>query len=333
MKDKLVKDIEIKLVMNGYNREETERIMCCVISCLSSYEVTEAVTDLVVRYEDQNEQILKNYTACMVIDGRSKRTISGYLWTLRKLSDLVRKPFTELTANDIRMFLGSIKTKGNKNSYVKNQRSKVSGFCKWMYAEDLIAKDPCIKVGAIKEEQEVRLPYTAVEIDRLRSSITGRHAVRDRAIMEVLLSSGLRVEELCDLKLDDVDLRERTVHVRCGKGGKGRVVYMSEVAAEYVNKYLRKRKDSAEKALFMGQRGPLGIDGVQNMLRKYGKIADVENVHPHRFRRTFATTCYRHGMDLEEIRKLMGHTDIKTTLRYIYSTRTQLKAAYDKYAA
>lgn len=332
MKDKLIKDIELRLAMNGYSRDETEKIMCCVISCLSSYEVTEAVTDLVVRYEDQNEQILKNYVACLSIDGKSKGTIKMYLWTLRKLSDLIRKPFTELTANDIRLYLGSLKSKGNKGSYVKTQRSYISGFCQWMLAEELISKDPCTKVGDVKVEQEVRLPYSAVELDRLRSSITGRNVVRDRAIFETLLSSGVRCAELCDLNIDDVDLRERTAHVRCGKGGKGRIVYISEVAAEYIGKYLRKRKNDSKK-LFIGQRGALNVTGVESMLRKLGKIAGVSNVHPHRFRRTFATTMYRRGMALEEIRKLMGHSEVQTTLRYIYTDDVQLKAAYSKYAA
>lgn len=69
------------------------------------------------------------------------------------------------------------------------------------------------------------------------------------------------------------------------------------------------------------------------MLKKYGKIAQVDNVHPHRFRRTFATTMYRRGMDLEEIRRPMGHTVVQTTLRYIYADETQLRAAYNKYVA
>lgn len=332
MKDKLVKDIEIKLAMNGYSRDEAERIVCCVISCLGAYEVTEAVTDLVVRYEDQNERILKNYVACLSIDGKSKGTIKGYLWTLCKLSDQICKPFPEMTANDIRAFLGALKVAGRKGQYIKNQRAYISGFCKWMLNEEIIAKNPCAKVGEIKVEQEIRLPFTTVDIDRMRSSITGRHAVRDRAIMETLLSSGVRCEELCNLGINDVDLRERTLHVRCGKGGKGRMVFISEVAAEYISRYLSKRSDN-DSTLFLGQRGRFGVGGIQRLLNKYAKIAQVEDVHPHRFRRTFATTAYRRGMDLEEIRKLMGHAEVQTTLRYIYSDETQLKAAYDKYAA
>lgn len=269
MKDKLIKDIEVKLAMCGYSAEETERIVHCVIGCLDNYDVTEAVTDLTVRYEDINERILKRYVVCMQIEGKPESTIRQYLWSLRKLSDTIHKSFTDMGANDIKLFLGSLKASGCKNSYIKRQRARISALCKWMLAEDLIEKDPCAKVGDIKVEQEVRLPFSSVEIDRMRSAITGRNAIRDRA-----------------------------------------------------------------GALFVTKRGSaFGVSGIENLLRKYGRVSGVQNVHPHRFRRTFATTMHKRGMDLEEIRRLMGHSNVQTTIRYIYADDSQLQASYNKYAA
>lgn len=333
MKDKLIKDIEVKLAMCGYSAEETERIVHCVIGCLDSYDVTEAVTDLTVRYEDINERILKRYVVCMQIEGKPESTIRQYLWSLRKLSDTIHKSFTDMGANDIKLFLGSLKASGCKNSYIKGQRARISALCKWMLAEDLIEKDPCAKVGDIKVEQEVRLPFSSVEIDRMRSAITGRNAIRDRAIIETLLSSGIRCQELCDLQISDIDIRTRTLHVRKGKGGKGRMGFISEVAADYIGKYIESRCDGAG-ALFVTKRGSaFGVSGIENLLRKYGRVSGVQNVHPHRFRRTFATTMHKRGMDLEEIRRLMGHSNVQTTIRYIYADDSQLQASYNKYAA
>lgn len=332
VKDRLIKDIEIKLSMQGYSREESDKIIHCVISCLDNYEVTKASTELSLRYEALNEDIMKRYVVCLQIDGKSKGTIRVYLWTLRKLSEQMRKPFPEMTATDIRRYLGDLKVKGNKNQYIKNQRAYIAAFTKWMVAEEITVKDPCAKVNDIKTEQEVRLPFTSVDIDRLRSSVTGVNALRDRAVMETLLSSGVRCAELCDLTRDDIDIRNRTLYVRCGKGGKGRTVFVSEIAAEHISKYLSTRKDDKAQ-LFIGKRGTMSTNGIMKMLKKYGKIAQVDNVHPHRFRRTFATTMYRRGMDLEEIRRLMGHTVVQTTLRYIYADETQLRAAYNKYVA
>lgn len=331
MKDNFIKDLEIKLSLKGLDKDEIETVIQCAISALDNYEVTARTTELTVRYEDTNERILKRYVACLRLDGKSERTIKMYLYSLKRLSEQAKKPFTEMSTNDIRFFLSVLMEKGKK-SYVNSQKCYISGFFKWMTEEELIAKNPCARINNIKVEDEVRLPFSSIEIDRLRSSITGRNVLRDRAIVETLLSSGVRCSELCNLTRGDLNASDRSLLVRCGKGGKDRKTFVSELAMEYIVKYLNKRKDD-DPHLFMGQRGDLGIDGVQDMLRRLGKIAKVKNVHPHRFRRTFATTMYRRGMELEELRRLMGHTEIQTTLRYIYTDDTRLKASYEKYVA
>lgn len=331
MKDNFIRDVEIAMSLKGFPRQEIDKAVQCIIGCLDNYEVTEKTTEITVRYDDINERMLKQYVACMKLDGKSDGTIKGYMYTLKRLSDCVNKPYNEMSANDIRYFLLSI-SEGRKNSYIKSQKSNITTFFKWMKVEDITEKNVCEKLADIKCEKEVRLPFSAVDIDRLRSSINGRHALRDRAIIEVLLSSGVRCAELCALNIDDVNLIEKTMYVRKGKGGKGRIVYISDVAAEYLNKYLKHRKDT-DTCLWRGQRGPLMVYGVQYMLKEYGKTAGVDNVHPHRFRRTFATTMNRRGMPLDEIRRLMGHSEVQTTLAYIYTDESQLKAAYEKYVA
>lgn len=332
MKDNLIRDIEIKLSMQGYSRDDLDKIIHCVIGCLDRYEVTKASTELSLRYEAVNEDIMKRYVVCLQIDGKSKGTISVYLRTLRRLSEMMKRPFTEMTATDIRRYLGDIKVKGGKNQYIRSQRAFIAAFTKWMVGEEIVSKDPCARVNDVRVEQEVRLPFSPVDIDKLRSTINGANAPRDRAIIETLLSSGVRCAELCALTRNDVDLMNRTMYVRCGKGGKGRTVFITEVAAEYIGKYLSTRKDDIAQ-LFIGKRGTMSPNGVLKIMKKYEKTAQVDNVHPHRFRRTFATTMYRRGMDLDEIRRLMGHTEVQTTLRYIYADESTLRAAYNKYVA
>lgn len=330
MKDTLIRDIEIKLNQSGYSPDEMNRIIHCVIGCLENYEVTERVTDLAVRVEDINTQILKRYVACLRISDKSEGTVKAYVQTLRKLTG---KPYTEMKANDIRYYLGTIKMRGCKNSYIKTELAKISAFFRWMTEEEMIDRNPCNKIADVKCEKEILFPYSPVEIDRMRHAIKGRQALRDRAIIEVLLSSGIRREELCNLQIADVDLKTRNVLVRRGKGGKGRMCFMSEIAAEYVSKYLQTRKDTSPY-LFIPEGGyQLSVDGVGKMCQRLGRTAGVDNVHPHRFRRTFATTMNKRGMPLDEIQRLMGHSNIQTTLRYIYTDETQLRSAYDKYAA
>lgn len=175
-----------------------------------------------------------------------------------------------------------------------------------------------------------RLPFNDVEIDKLRSVCK---TPKRRAVIEVLLSSGVRCEELTNLDIGDVDMRNRTLLVRNGKGGKDRIVYISEVAAEHLERYLSTRKDSSVE-LFRTQQGErYSCSGIQDMMRRLGKAAGISNVHPHRFRRTFATNLYKRGMDVHEIQRLMGHSNIQTTLGYICTDDAQLRAAYERYAA
>ena len=330
MKEKLLRDIEISLSMN-LDKEDREKAMYCIISTMRDYDVVPIVTDLTVRYETLNEDILKRYAACLKIDGMADSTIKQYLRTLKKLEEAVRKPFVKMTTDDLRYFLGSFKMRGLKNSSVENQRANVSAFFAWMVAEELIVKSPCLKIKTIKVEKEIKLPFSPVEIDNLRS--TCRRQI-DRAIIELLLSSGIRCNELCNLKISDIDLDKRVVNVKGGKGGKDRITYMSDIAAEHIRKYLNRHKVIGPY-LFKpnSKHDKFCVRSIEEIINRTSKRAEVEDAHPHRFRRTFATNLYKRGMDIHEIQRLMGHSNVQTTLGYIYTDDEQIRAAYSKYAA
>ena len=328
MKERLIRDIEIKL-SEMYPEIDMDRVMTCVISCLGEYDVSEKSTQLAERPQDINDRILRRYSACLALDGKSQGTIKQYLYSLRKLSQ--GKPFTDMTTNDIRLFLGQTKVDGASNRYIENQRAYISARFQWMVAEDIIEKNPCAKIKPIKCEKIRRLPFSEVQIDRLRSACD---TLKKRAMIEVLLSSGVRCEELVNLDIEDVDIRNRTLIVRDGKGGKDRVTYISELAAEHLEAYLNTRKDSHPE-LFQNRYGNRyeTTGAIRGLVNAIASDAGVKNAHPHRFRRTFATNLYRRGMDIHEIQRLMGHSNIQTTLEYIYTDDAQLRAAYQKYAA
>ena len=157
MKDKLLKDLELRLSLQ-FPPDQREKIMQCVIASIKDYDVKECVTDLTVRHEDINERILKRYVASIRIDGIKESTIRQYVRTAQKLEELIGKPFTEMSAYDIRYFLGDIKARGSKNRHVESQRAYVSAFFSWMYVEELIDKNPCAKIKPIKVEKEIRMP-------------------------------------------------------------------------------------------------------------------------------------------------------------------------------
>ena len=330
MKDKLIRDIEIKLseTCPGIDRDQ---VMICIISCLDEYDVSEKSTQLAERSQDVNDRILKRYSACLMLDGKSKNTIFQYIRTCRKLGQDSGKYFTEITTNDIRLFLGQLKVKGSKNRSIENQRSYISAFFKWMLAEDIISKNPCEKIKPIKCENVRRLPFSDVQIDKLRLACGSE---KTRAMVEVLLSSGVRCEELININISDVDIRTRAVIVRNGKGGKDRMTYISTVAAEHLERYLNSRDDNGPELFRSRQGGRYAEEtSILRIMKSLSKRAGVDSVHPHRFRRTFATQLYRRGMDLHEIQRLMGHSNVQTTLGYIYTDDAQLRAAYQKYAA
>lgn len=329
MKDNLIRDIELKLSASCPEIDR-EKVLRCVIACLDDYDVTARETGLTVRYEDINEKILKRYVACSRIDGKSEKTVRQYIWICNRLSTFLKKPYTDMSANDIRYFLAEQKAQGIQSVTVENYRAFISAFFHWMTVEEIIPKNPTVKVKPIKCEIKEKLPYSSVEIDKIRSACD---SLKRRAMVEVLLSSGVRCNELVGLDISDVDLRNRTILVRNGKGGKSRRTYISEVAAEYLGRYLSTRKDSDVELFRTQQCERYSCSGVQDMMRRLGKRAGITDVHPHRFRRTFATSLYRKGMDTHEIQKLMGHSKIQTTLTYIYTDDSQIRSAYERYAA
>ena len=296
---------------------------------LNGYEITERCTDIVPA-DSTNMKLIKRYCACLTVDGKSRKTIYQYSRTLIRLSNALEKPFTEIGTYDIRYFLACEKERGVSNRSLENLRSNLSAFFRWMTREELIHKDPMDVVCPIKYEDEVRKPFSDIEIDNLRDSC---ETTRERAIVEVLLSSGVRVSELSSMDVTDIDTTTLTVHVRHGKGGKERITYITPVAANHLNKYLLLRKEQG--TFLFGNKNHRRIDsgGIRYILNNLGKKAGVSNVHPHRFRRTFASGLASRGMEIQEIQKLLGHSNINTTLKYVCVNDERVMASYKKYIA
>ena len=294
---------------------------------LSRYEVTERETRLTV-YDDTNNRLVKRYVGCLRIDGKSEKTIQQYARTCRKLAEATGKKYTDIGVYDIRMFLALEKERGLSNTTVENTRANLSAFFQWLTLEEEIDKNPCMKIKPIKCVKEVKLPFTDVEIDDMRTTC---ETLKERALIEVLLASGVRVSELSNMDITDINFNELKVHVRFGKGAKERITYLTPVARQHLKKYLASRNDVVP-ALFTNAKGDrLQSSGIQFILKQIEKRSGVSNVHPHRFRRTFATKLAARGMDIQEIKVLLGHSDINTTLTYVYTNDAQIKSSYAKY--
>ena len=325
------REIIIDSVINEFSDELAPelagRIRDRMTLVLSRYEVMERETSLAV-YDSTNDRLLKRYVGCIRIDGKSEKTIYQYVRTCRKLAEATGKRFTEMGVYDIRMFLALEKERGISNTTLENTRANLSAFFQWLNLEEEIDKNPCLKIKPIKCVKEVKLPFSDVEIDDMR---TACETLKERALIEVLLASGVRVSELSQMDITDINFNELKIHVRFGKGSKERITYLTPVARQHLKKYLASRNDVVP-ALFTNAKGDrLQSSGIQFILKQIEKRSGVNNVHPHRFRRTFATRLAARGMDVQEIRALLGHSDINTTMRYVYTNDDQIKSSYEKY--
>lgn len=327
-RNSFVTSCEASLV-NHFDRDQVALISHVIIKTLSDYEIVDRCTDLVV-YDDSNDKLIRRYKACLMIDGKSENTIFQYTRTIRLLSDTIGKPFTEMGAYDVRFYLALEMERGISETTRETARSQICAFFQWLVNEEILQANPMAKLKPIKCPVEIKKPFSEVEIDALRSACKNK---KERALIEFLLSTGVRVSELASMEIKDIDTNTLSVHVMHGKGNKERVTYMTTVALKHLKAYLNTRKDTGT-ALFYNKNGdPLEPGGIRFILNTIAERANVENVHPHRFRRTFATNLSRRGMEIQEIQKLLGHSDISTTMIYVSVDETKVSNSYRRYTA
>ena len=221
------------------------------------------------------------------------------------------------------------KKKGLQDSSIEGVRCVLSSFFSWSWKEGLLKNNPCANIGAVKCQKKIRLPFSAVDIEKLKKACKSQ---RDKALVCFLLSTGARISEVCALNRDAIsyDLLECTV---LGKGNKERTVYIDEVTAMELRAYMSARKDNSP-ALFAGKGTErMTPHGVREMLTDLGAAAGVENVHPHRFRRTLATHLIDRGMAVQDVAYILGHEKLDMTMKYIFINANNVKSAYRRFYA
>lgn len=327
-RNKLIKSIESELV-GKLQPEQFDLVVATIIKTLNDYEVTDRCTDIVV-LDDANERITKRYCGCLMVDGKSEKTIEQYRRSIRKISEFLKKPFPEMDVYDIRYYLACEKERGVSDRTLENTRANLSAFFQWLSLEEMIQKNPCMNIKPIKYKDEVKLPFSDVELDAIRSACK---SLKERALIEVLITSGVRVSELASMEIGDIDFQSLSVHVRYGKGNKERLTFINNVAKTHLQKYLLARKETITALFCNGKHDPLNAGGVRYILKEIEKRSGVTNVHPHRFRRTFATSLANRGMKVQEIQKLLGHSNISTTMEYVCTDDRKIKNSYEQFIA
>jgi integrase/recombinase XerC len=234
----------------------------------------------------------------------------------------------------VRMFAASEFRRGQSPRSIQRRLSAVRSFCNFLIREAVITSNPALEVQAPKAKK--RLPAT-LDVDQMTKLLSFRTdeqlGVRDKAIMELFYSSGLRLSELTALDLQDVDLRDRTVRVT-GKGNKTRIVPVGRHAVDALTKWLRERTRAAgigELALFVTHTGTrLGPRAIQLRIAEWAQRQGLGvHVHPHMFRHSFATHLLESSQDLRGVQELLGHANISTTQVYTHLDFQHLAKIYD----
>lgn len=328
MKNELVNNI-LLMIKKEMQDIDISKIEMILNFCLNDYEITKKSYEVAVyNVTEKNEQAMRKFLMNKVVAGCSDKTIIAYKGVIgRALSD-IGKPFDEIASDDIKYYIAYKRLHNMINDKsAQNIRRYLMSFFKWCESEEMITKNPMSKVPLIREEKKRKEAFTEIEIEKLRDVCEN---ARDKALIEMLLSTGCRVAELSSIKKSDF-VKNDCIIVH-GKGKKDRKVFVNAKAQLALKKYLEERNDNNEY-LFISLRGAKKISpsGIEIAMRELGKKAGVQKVHPHRFRRTCATMALRRGMPLEQVSKMLGHENFETTKIYLDLSEEELEFAHKKY--
>jgi len=340
--DKVVLSLVGKL-----SAEDVKLVKDTMMNVSGDYEITRTCTEIIVS-DYELPDCYKMYIATKTMNGEfsSEGTVKLYKDVIEKMLYTFAVPVDQITTNMLRGYFAKMQTtpsvstgKVPSNNTMNNRKCIVRSFFQWLAEEEYINKDVSARIKGEKIDLKPEPVFTDMELEKMRAACKKKppngwqfSKYRDLAIVDVLASTGVRVKELCDIDIEDINLDERKIVV-LGKGSKYRTVYF-DVRAEFsIRRYLEEtgRKTGA---LFVTKRKPhvrLGPDDVRNLLNVISERTGIIDVHPHRFRHTVATRLVEKGCDIYYVKEILGHSRIETTLRYVHTSESKVKSSYDKY--
>lgn len=281
---------------------------------------------------DENKNMIDSFISSKQVEGCSERTIKYYKEIIEKFVNNFDKSIKQISTNEIRNYLSNYKDNSSCGSTtIDNIRRVLSSFFSWLEDEDYIIKSPVRRIHKIKTALVVKEVLTDENLERLRDECEN---IRDLSLIELLISTGMRVGELVNLNINSLNFEDRSCIV-LGKGNKEREVYFDAKTKLHLKEYISKRNDS-NNALFVSMREPhqrLSISGIELIIRTLGINSNISKVHPHKFRRTLATMAIDKGMPVEQVQKLLGHVKIETTMNYALVNQSNVKISHRRYIA
>jgi phage integrase family protein len=325
MKEEIVIDV-IQAMLPYLNSTQSKHLQGVLEKVLLSYDIT-IIKEKII---EEEPDYIERFISAKRIEGCSEKSLRYYKSTITAMIESLSKGVSHISTEDIRSYLTEYHyKKGSSKVTIDNIRRILSSFFTWLEDEDYIIKSPVRRIHKIKTGTTVKETYTDEEIEIMRDSCK---SLRDLSIIELLASTGMRIGELVLLNRRDINFAERECIV-LGKGNKERVVYFDARTKIHLQNYLASRKDD-NPALFVSLKQPqtrVTISGIEERLRKLGRLLGIQKVHPHKFRRTLATMAIDKGMPIEQLQQLLGHKRIDTTLQYAMVKQSNVKIAHRKY--
>ena len=327
-----------EMLISKYPADQVNEIEMLLRSILYDYDITKKETAVTVYSGDEDERAIKKFLATKLVQGCSQRTIKYYQSILNFFKSKINKPLLEITTDDILYYLAIRGTVDKISACSQDNELRVfRTFYGYLATEEMIEKNPTLKISKIKGTKKVKTAFTETELELMRNACNNNRKgtnLKHLAIIEVLISTGCRASELADMKLEN--LAGDKIRI-IGKGNKERWVYLNARALVALNNWLKERKFNSPY-IFTGeniatgeQTEKLNGESVNDIVKRIAQRAGVEGAHAHKFRRTAATLALRRGMPIEMVSKMLGHEQLGTTQIYLQITDDELEAAHKKY--
>lgn len=326
MKDKLITQITTDMA-NHLSTQQLENLKKVLMAAFINVEIAEIKT---VNKQKSNEKLLELFISAKRIEGCSEKSLKYYRMVIENMFTSLNLIVRDIATSDLRTYLAHYQRERKSSKVtIDNMRRIFSSFFSWLEDEDFILKSPVRRIRKIKTDKTIKETFSDEGLELLRDTC---HEIRDLAMIDLLASTGMRVGELVRLNREDINFYERECIV-FGKGNSERIVYFDARTKIHLINYLDSRQDD-NPALFVSLSSPhdrLLIGGVETRLRQLGVKADLNKVHPHKFRRTLATRAIDKGMPIEQVQHLLGHVKIDTTMHYAMVNQANVKNSHRKY--
>ena len=326
MKNKLITQITTDMIKH-LSDQQLENLQKVLTAAFVNVEVAEIKS---ANEQKSNSKLLELFISAKRIEGCSEKSLKYYKIVIENMLTSLKTAIRDLTTGDLRTYLAQYQQERKSSKVtIDNMRRIFSSFFGWLEDEDYILKSPVRRIHKIKTDKTIKETFSDEGLELLRDACD---EIRDLAMIDLLASTGMRVGELVRLNREDINFYERECLV-FGKGNSERIVYFDARTKIHLINYLDNRQDD-NPALFFSLSFPynrLLIGGVETRLRQIGEKADLNKVHPHKFRRTLATRAIDKGMPIEQVQHLLGHVKIDTTMHYAMVNQANVKNSHRKY--